>query len=471
MIRSATFTSLVLLASVAVAQLPQSVYLIDSNSVSGGNPQGRRVFRFNSDGSLIGTVDNPYSGNFIGPSSTNLNQTPLICAPRIVNGQEKLLISNQGGTISQFSATGVFESTFISGLDNPRGISLGPDGYYYIAEGNTNRIRRFRQDGTEAGDFASGVTSCWYVLHRRNGDKLISRSTTVSGGATPQVERWSAGGAFLGNFATGYAFTQQMAELDNGNVLVCVFSPNSGAFAKADGLYEFTSTGTEVLRYDTPGARGVVVLTNGNYLSTGGTNVVEHVPGNPIGNVRIGFGGTVGPNASNFRMLYRHRYYTANVNVTLGQFDFGDVTTQPVTVQLRHVPSGNIVDTQTLTLDASGNASFQTLYSGDGMFQLYIKASHWLTKAVPLNLGPATATVTATLTNGDVDGDNLVSILDYLKVSAYYELDSSASNWNTPDSDGVKPSSADLDGDGVVSILDYIIVSTNYELAGDDPTS
>jgi hypothetical protein len=103
-----------------------------------------------------------------------------------------------------------------------------------------------------------------------------------------------------------------------------------------------------------------------------------------------------------------------------------------------------------------------------GVVTLAIKPSHWLRSApsaqVLANGTPLTANF-VTL-NGDVDGDNEVTILDYLVISKYFEKASDDPAWLTADAEGMRPVDADIDADGTVSILDYLIVSANYGLAG-----
>jgi hypothetical protein len=79
---------------------------------------------------------------------------------------------------------------------------------------------------------------------------------------------------------------------------------------------------------------------------------------------------------------------------------------------------------------------------------------------VTIGSQPLTGTLPfATLALGDIDGDNYISILDYIELSNAF--DSVAGD---PNSNG----NADLDADGTVSILDYIILSSNYDLEGDN---
>jgi hypothetical protein len=67
-------------------------------------------------------------------------------------------------------------------------------------------------------------------------------------------------------------------------------------------------------------------------------------------------------------------------------------------------------------------------------------------------------TITASLKNGDCDGDNEVTILDYLALSSVYGLIESDAGFDVL---------ADLDSDGEISILDYLLLSGNYEAQGD----
>lgn len=125
-----------------------------------------------------------------------------------------------------------------------------------------------------------------------------------------------------------------------------------------------------------------------------------------------------------------------------------------------------LVDTKTATLSSSGAYSFTTLITGN--VQIRAKSIHWLGKlSSSVNLNSNVSGLNFSLINGDVDNDNDISILDYIKLSESYGLDTTAPNWNTPDADGVRPKDTDLDNDGEVSILDYILLSTNYGLQGD----
>jgi len=74
--------------------------------------------------------------------------------------------------------------------------------------------------------------------------------------------------------------------------------------------------------------------------------------------------------------------------------------------------------------------------------------------------------VNPTLVPGDITDDNTVNLSDFSKLSTYYGLSSSASNWLTTDSQGVRPFDCDLNGDGTVNLVDFSSLSSNYGLTG-----
>jgi hypothetical protein len=89
---------------------------------------------------------------------------------------------------------------------------------------------------------------------------------------------------------------------------------------------------------------------------------------------------------------------------------------------------------------------------------LRLKYGHWLSQVVAPVARGNTLRYTFNLTNGDCDGDNEITILDYIDLSAAYGTTSGMPGWNP---------NADLDGDGEVTILDYLILSGNFGSVGD----
>ncbi|MBS1705412.1 MAG: hypothetical protein JST40_06030 [Armatimonadetes bacterium] len=129
--------------------------------------------------------------------------------------------------------------------------------------------------------------------------------------------------------------------------------------------------------------------------------------------------------------------------------------------------SNNVVQTTTGSLDASGNYSLATSLVGN--YKIAATASHWLRKlSGTVNITASGASgVNFTLINGDIDGDNSVTIFDYLVLSDYFDKNESDSDWNTVGSNLHAPKEADLDGDGSVTVFDYVVLSNNFDKTGD----
>jgi hypothetical protein len=67
--------------------------------------------------------------------------------------------------------------------------------------------------------------------------------------------------------------------------------------------------------------------------------------------------------------------------------------------------------------------------------------------------------VDVVLTNGDIDGDNEVTLLDFGALVAAFGSMLGDDNWN-PD--------ADLDGDEEVTLLDFGVLVQNFGAIGDE---
>jgi VCBS repeat-containing protein len=146
-------------------------------------------------------------------------------------------------------------------------------------------------------------------------------------------------------------------------------------------------------------------------------------------------------------------------NITLNDFNPGP-NGIAIDVEIRDHTTQVVEFTLSGTLDASGNYSINLVPPVlTGNHDVAIKASHWLRKNVAnVSFSGVTATANATLTNGDVDNDNVVSIFDYVRMSLSFDLSVGDAGFDP---------AADLDGDGTVSIFDYIILSTHFDEQGD----
>ncbi|MCS7310258.1 MAG: hypothetical protein RMK92_05475 [Armatimonadota bacterium] len=152
------------------------------------------------------------------------------------------------------------------------------------------------------------------------------------------------------------------------------------------------------------------------------------------------------------------RTYTISGRVTLEEFG-GDVTTVPVTVQLR--PAGSTNPIRTVVLNLGSGGSYAVSDVPNGTYDLAFKASHWL-RRVARNVtvsGANVGGVSVSLPNGDIDGDNEVSLLDFGRLVAAFGTQPGDANWNP---------NADLDGDADVSLLDFGVLVRSFGLVGEE---
>ncbi len=114
--------------------------------------------------------------------------------------------------------------------------------------------------------------------------------------------------------------------------------------------------------------------------------------------------------------------------------------------------NGNVVESDTLILDANGNYVYLT--NQQGVFTIRVKETHWLRRAhrnVNLNTD---VTLHFDLINGDVNNDNLIDDADLLRVLFAF----GRSCDDCPE---------DLNGDGMVDDADLLIVLFNFGRVGD----
>lgn len=103
-----------------------------------------------------------------------------------------------------------------------------------------------------------------------------------------------------------------------------------------------------------------------------------------------------------------------------------------------------------------------------GLVDFRVKGGHWLSRRKTANIvGGYSFGNNFNLQNGDVDGDDVVSIFDYIILSDYFEKTWEDADWSDVGSNGYAPYRADLDEDGAVSIFDYIILSDHFEMEGE----
>jgi hypothetical protein len=140
--------------------------------------------------------------------------------------------------------------------------------------------------------------------------------------------------------------------------------------------------------------------------------------------------------------------------------DFGgDYSAQKVDFELVSTSGGESITVSGVPLTASGEFAFAAAGLGD--YRVFTKGSHFLRGIQPSTLalnGMSQTLPPISLVNGDVDGDNAVTVLDYNLLSAAFDSAAGDSNWDP---------NADLDGDGAVTVFDYNILSGNFDLSGE----
>ncbi len=160
-------------------------------------------------------------------------------------------------------------------------------------------------------------------------------------------------------------------------------------------------------------------------------------------------------NSGNFEFSIRRatpKFISGRVNLQ----DFPNPINEPVTIQI--LRGNSVVQTLVTPLTNTGNYTVFTFITGT--FDVRVKGQHWLAdRRVGVDLSGNVSNLNFDLVNGDVDGDNSVTIFDYIDLSQSFDLGLGDAGYNDR---------ADLDGDNLVTIFDYIILSNSFDLTGDD---
>ncbi len=180
----------------------------------------------------------------------------------------------------------------------------------------------------------------------------------------------------------------------------------------------------------------------------------------------IGGGGNLGePRLVNFGAIPGNQYFIVEPEVaryqisgTIDLRDFGGtIALVPITYELRQ--GGTTVRSDVLYTDDAGHYAIPDVEPG--RYDLAFKASHWLrvvVRDVVITDSDVTG-VDVALTNGDIDGDNEVTLLDFGALVAAFGSAPGDDNWNAD---------ADLDGDEEVTLLDFGVLVRNFGAIGDE---
>ncbi|MBS1704522.1 MAG: hypothetical protein JST40_01500 [Armatimonadetes bacterium] len=145
--------------------------------------------------------------------------------------------------------------------------------------------------------------------------------------------------------------------------------------------------------------------------------------------------------------------------------DIGYYVGEPIVVEVLNTNS-NVVYTTSFPINYEGWYAFDAPFSS-GTYAIRFKGRHWLSNIKKsVNFGVGQDYLNVSLTNGDLDGDNQVTIFDYIVLNDYFDKSYLDADWNTVGPNGFAPKDADLDNDYAVSVFDYLIISNNFDEAG-----
>lgn len=142
-------------------------------------------------------------------------------------------------------------------------------------------------------------------------------------------------------------------------------------------------------------------------------------------------------------------------NISLARLQTDEID-QIIEFEIR-TPSGSVIESYEMPIGGDQFAFLTARPDGENV-QITAKGSHWLKQAIATTFSGTVTTLNFSLLNGDIDGDNEVSIGDFARLSASFGAVPGDLNYDEE---------ADLDGDEEVTIGDYAIMSNNFGEVGD----
>lgn len=414
---------------------------------------GDRILRFHE-------VTGAYLGDFVPARTGGLDEPQgMEYGP---DGNLYVCSNDQHAILRFDGVTGAFIDAFVpprsGGLNSPGDLEFGPDGNLYVSSYGTNAILRY--DG-RTGAFldafvpsgTGGLTTPAGITFGPDGNLYV---TTWERAQVMRLDGRT--GAFLGVFvqdpanlypAIGVRFGPDGHLYVSGGLFHRVMKYHGVTGAPLGAFIPTASGGLN-------GAYGYEWGPDGHfYLASYGGNAVLRYNGTTgafLGVfVAAGAGGLTQPGM----ILFTPR--AVQGNVTLQEYDPTKVSQVPITVKVYQ--RGQLVRTATLTLDNNGNYTLPNVVPGT--YDFAFKASHWLQVVVrDVNVPKEGITgLNVTLLNGDVDGDNEVSLQDFSALVAAFGSGPGSPSWNLD---------ADLDGDEDVTLNDFSILLRNFGAVGDE---
>ncbi|MCL6474800.1 MAG: hypothetical protein K6U75_07085 [Firmicutes bacterium] len=157
-------------------------------------------------------------------------------------------------------------------------------------------------------------------------------------------------------------------------------------------------------------------------------------------------------------VLARNPFAMPKVGGTIAFGDYGGVLPSSITFELRE--PGGTTPFQTVDVALGEGGTFRFTAPRRGVFDISVKVSHWLRRTLAVDTSGGSVTdLSIELLNGDIDGDNEVTLFDFGALVAAFGSVPGDGNWN-PD--------ADLDGDEEVTLFDFGILVKNFGAIGDE---
>ena len=184
-----------------------------------------------------------------------------------------------------------------------------------------------------------------------------------------------------------------------------------------------------------------------------------YVPMNVIGIARLGFqltsdSSVVGNGVSLDDIAVVGEPWQQQLSGTVGLN--GYTGTRTFNIKFRN--GASVLQTSPVSMTGlTGNFTVAT--SLFGPYDIAIEGPGFLRRVVPGVNITAFATLSTTLINGDINGDNLIGTADFNALRAAWGSTPSSSNWNPL---------ADLNGDGFVGTADFNLLRSNWGTAGDN---
>ena len=145
---------------------------------------------------------------------------------------------------------------------------------------------------------------------------------------------------------------------------------------------------------------------------------------------------------------------TLSGTVNLSDFNTSQIPSVPVTFEFRKSDGSSFIKTTYLSADGS----FQINDIESGIYDVAVKASHWLREIAPaIDLSSNYNDFNLTLINGDCNNDNMVDEGDFGLLSAAWYLSLGDVNYDVR---------ADLNGDDGIDEGDFGILSNSWYLSG-----